>query len=225
MRRNKIFLLFASVFLCVALPGSVHAATYVVTTSTDESPTSSHCTDEDVETDCSLREAVIASNSNSGSDTISIPAGTYTFATFGSDTGEDAAAKGDLDITDTSGTLTMTGAGSGSTIINANDIDRVFHTVLNTTSVFEDLTMTNGTTSSSGAGIQALGTTTLDSVVISNNVMSGFAGYGGGIRCDTNTLTIIDSTISGNSVGLGHYGGGINANICDLTISGSTFRA
>ena len=53
----------------------------------------------------SLREAVIAANSdsNADNDTINLPAGTYTLSLTG--TGEDAAATGDLDLTDTTGSL------------------------------------------------------------------------------------------------------------------------
>jgi len=46
----------------------------------------------------SLRACVIWSNANSGTDTITVPAGTYTLTLAG--TGEHAAATGDLDITD-----------------------------------------------------------------------------------------------------------------------------
>ncbi len=56
----------------------------------------------------SLREAIIASNNDSGvADTIALSAGTYTLAIAG--TGEDAAATGDLDILDP---LTITGVGA-----------------------------------------------------------------------------------------------------------------
>ena len=53
--------------------------------------------------------------------------GTYTLTIAG--TGEDAAATGDLDITDD---LTITGAGSGLTIIDGNSLDRVFDVISGT---------------------------------------------------------------------------------------------
>src|SRR5438552_11192284 len=73
----------------------------------------------------SLREAVIAANSTAGADTIMVPAGVFTLTISGSD---DTAAAGDLDVRDA---LTIQGAGSGSTIIQAgttstNGIDKVF---------------------------------------------------------------------------------------------------
>ena len=50
-----------------------------------------------------------------------LPAGTYTLTRAG--TNEDAAATGDLDITQN---LTITGAGAATTIIDGNQLDRVF---------------------------------------------------------------------------------------------------
>ncbi len=82
--------------------------------------------------DCSLREAIVATNLNAGADTITLPAlgVPYTLTIPGAD--EDLGATGDLDITDD---LTINGAGSATTIIDACDSsggpcsgsDRVFH--------------------------------------------------------------------------------------------------
>jgi CSLREA domain-containing protein len=46
--------------------------------------------------DCSLREAITAANANAGVDTVSIPAGTYTFTLAGA--AENSNATGDYDI-------------------------------------------------------------------------------------------------------------------------------
>src|SRR5207247_1214399 len=62
---------------------------------------------------CTLRAAVMETNSLPGADTVSIPAGTYRLTRNGGD--EDAAATGDLDILDA---LTIQGAGSGTTGID-----------------------------------------------------------------------------------------------------------
>src|SRR6188472_411319 len=48
--------------------------------------------------DCTLRAAIQEANANDGSITIHVPAGTYALSIEGR--GEDAAATGDLDITD-----------------------------------------------------------------------------------------------------------------------------
>src|SRR6266508_2495296 len=95
--------------------------------------------------ECTLRAAVQETNRLEGTDTISIPAGTFTLSIAG--TGEDVAATGDLDITDS---LTISGAGMGSTVIDANGLDRAFQVqVWN----FElsDLTVQNGLASPGGA--------------------------------------------------------------------------
>src|SRR5215211_81227 len=60
--------------------------------------------------DCTLRAAIQEANELAGADTVSIPAGTYALTIEGA--GEDAAASGDLDITEA---LTITGAGMGNT--------------------------------------------------------------------------------------------------------------
>jgi hypothetical protein len=62
-------------------------------------------------------------NALPGGDAIALPAGTYAITIPGAN--EDAAATGDLDITDD---LTLTGAGRNVTVIDANQLDRVFDT-------------------------------------------------------------------------------------------------
>ena len=69
---------------------------------------------------CTLRAAIQETNALPGADLITVPAGHYVLAVAGTD--EDAAATGDLDVTDT---LTLVGAGAGETILDANGIDGV----------------------------------------------------------------------------------------------------
>src|ERR1044071_8912693 len=71
--------------------------------------------------ECTLRAAIQETNALEGADTISVPDGTYTLSISGA--GEDAAATGDLDISDS---LTISGAGMGSTVIDADGLDRAF---------------------------------------------------------------------------------------------------
>src|SRR5689334_3569999 len=74
--------------------------------------------------DCTLREAVIAANALAGAQTINLPAGTYVLDLPGAN--EDAAATGDLDVTDD---LTLTGVTSATTIISGTAAafgDRLF---------------------------------------------------------------------------------------------------
>src|SRR5262245_1907614 len=79
------------------LRSAAGAATIVVTTLADDTTVNGNCT---------LREAVIAANTDaavdacaagSGADVITVPAGTYVLTLVGA--GEDGAATGDLDLT------------------------------------------------------------------------------------------------------------------------------
>jgi uncharacterized repeat protein (TIGR01451 family)/CSLREA domain-containing protein len=181
-----VFLVLALVGLDVVVASPAEAATFTVTKVADTA-------DGACDTDCSLREAVIAANAISDADTITLPAGTYVLTITGED--EDAAATGDLDITSP---LTINGAGSATTIVDGNDSDRVFD-------VFgEELQVTlNGMTVQGG---EQSG---------SNNVQDD----GGGIRVanalggSDNTLTIRNSVVRDNHAGAGDgdsaSGGGI----------------
>jgi len=70
---------------------------------------------------CSLRAAVQESNAILSYDTILLPPGTYTLTIPGQN--EDAAASGDLDITDS---VLISGAGKTATIIDGSGLDSVF---------------------------------------------------------------------------------------------------
>lgn len=71
------------------------------------------------EPECTLRAAIQEANATVERDTIVIPAGTYTLTIQGS--GEDGSAAGDLDIRSD---MTLVGAGSASTIIQACPVDQ-----------------------------------------------------------------------------------------------------
>ena len=76
----------------------------------------------DVSGNTSLRAAIMEANALPGADTINVPSGNFVLTRGG--IREDAALDGDLDITDN---LTITGAGAGSTTIDGNQLDRIFH--------------------------------------------------------------------------------------------------
>lgn len=220
----------------------VYAATLTVTTTVDELNTNGNC---------SLREAIINANNNdqsgstdctagSGVDTIVVPAGTYVLSVGSS--GEDIAAGGDLDITD-SDALTINGDSAETTIIDANDIDRVFDVRSGAVVTFNDLTIPNGsapTTGESdpgaycGGGIRSVGslgvgnTVTLNRCLVTSNQVTGSLPDGGGIYnygIDSGSMTINFSTVSDNTSG-DHAGGIYNASsnlyINNSTISGNT---
>ena len=164
----------------------------------------------------SLRQAVIDANAAAKPDTIVVPAGTYTLTRAGID--EDAALTGDLDVT---GNVTIQGAGAGTTVVNANGLDRVFHILSNGKAVLSDMTIEGGVCAveESGGGIFNQGALTVSSCTLSgNSATSGFDVAGGGIY-NFGTLTVSNSTLSGNSAG--DYGGGISNN-GTLTVSNSS---
>ena len=181
-----------------------------------------------IDGDCSLREAIQAANTDtivdactagSGADTVTLPAGTYTLSIPGTD--EDANATGDLDIFSD---LTINGASATTTILNANQIDRVLHIASGTIEI-SSVTITNGNSGiADGGGILNLGTLTLTSSTVSGNTAANWAG---GIR-NEGSLVLIGSTVSGNTASNGQGGGIHNADagtlltLTDSTVSGNT---
>ncbi len=166
-----------------------HAGTFTVTKTTDTK-------DGICDADCSLREAIIAANSNPDADDVIVPAGTYVLT------------KGDLEITDQ---LTLNGAGADTTIIDGNGTDRVID-VLSGTVEISAVTIQNGSGVSPLGGIGNRGTLTVTNSTISGN--------GGGIYSIRGVTTVTNSTISGNNVGIYSVGG--VTTVTNSTISGNT---
>ena len=122
----------------------------------------------------SLRSAIQAADAQGGSNTIIVPSGTFTLTIAGA--GEDASATGDLDIT---GNLTIKGKSSASTIIDGNNLDRVFQILSGKVSI-SNVTIQHGRAVSDGGGIlNSGGKVTLSSVAILNNVATGINGIAG----------------------------------------------
>jgi hypothetical protein len=168
---------------------------------------------------CTLRAAVMQANRTNGvGATIIIPAGTYPLTIpF---TGSDGEEMGDLNLTTPGSgfpTITITGAGDGVTIIDANLQYRVFHVHDNRTATISDLTIRNGYNlgaSPDGGGIYNQGALTLSRTTISGN----HALNGGGIA-NRGSLTVMNSTLSQNNAD--SVGGGI-ANYFSLVVLNST---
>jgi CSLREA domain-containing protein len=174
-------------------------------------------------TDCSLREAIIANNTNSR-DYIIVPAGTYNLTIGGR--GEEFGATGDLDIRRG---VSIRGDGARATIIDANGIDRVFHLPFQNTSTpfgvgIFDVKITGGDVSEPGGGIfhdAQDATLHLGASTVSDNRSSG----GGGIMSQRGPLTVLASTLSGNRAPGGQGGGlliGGTSTATPNTISNST---
>lgn len=166
------------------------------------------------DSEVSLREAIDMANSNSGPDTIVVPAGKYDLTLFGA--GDDSNVSGDLDITDD---VTIVGYGMGVTVIDGMQNDRVFDYGSRTVTI-RDLTIQNGQ-STEGGGIRSQSsTTTLERVEVAHNMSTG---DGGGIfnAAGIGTLNVLDSFLHDNVA----VSGGAIANINDpLNVIDSRFE-
>jgi CSLREA domain-containing protein len=172
-------------------PGTTSAATFTVTKTDDTA-------DGACDSDCSLREAIIAANAAPGDDVVTLPSGTYNLTLAGAN--EDAAATGDLDITDG---LTLDGAGAATTIVDGGGTDRVFDIDPPSGSgivivSLNDLTAQNGGGVSGGGGIRNGDNLTITHVNVRGNTAQN---DGGGIvsTAASEGVTISESAVTGNT--------------------------
>jgi CSLREA domain-containing protein len=134
-----------------------------------------------ISAECTLRAAIQETNALPGADTINLPPGVYLLSLAGRR--EDVAASGDLDMSDA---LTVTGAGSERTIVDANTVDRVFDIRPGATVVISGVTARGGDLAATGVfgdhggGIHNEGVLALEDVVVAENNAGEF-GIGGGI--------------------------------------------
>jgi CSLREA domain-containing protein len=236
----RSFLILPTIILVFAI--SANAATFVVTTTADtQDLTAGNGVCADAAGACSLRAAITEANALAGADVITLPAGTYTITLAGA--GENNNASGDFDL---STEITINGAGSGSTIVQAAAsrgvaTERVFHLRASFAMALNDMTVRYGryTTAAGtfGAGIRvdtAAVVATLTNVVVTEN---DDGTSGGGIAVSGTTagasLTLNNCTVSnntaggtaaGSSTGAGIHGSSATAtmNINNSTITGNT---
>jgi CSLREA domain-containing protein len=237
MTRQQFLGILLAAVLCTAVqPG--HAATIAVTTTVDEI---------NADGDCSLREAVRAANTNlavddcdpgegAQTDTITVPAGTYTLTLVGND---NDAAVGDLDLRDNAAVddLVISGAGAATTIIQACAVeqllgdcpagqgvaDRVLHVfdlhvaISGVTIRHGRAPIQNGARTGNGIWIQRLNTPaalTLTDVVVTKNGAATDRVEGAGIANWLGVLTLTRVIISDNQ---GSWGGGIHNTFSDAS--------
>ncbi len=190
----------------------------------------------------SLRSAIIASNHTPGPNTITLPAGTY-LITQGSADDElnhngGVEQTGDFDVFSSS--LTITGAGSATTIIDGNSIDRIFDVqspygtaALNgITFNLSGVTLRNGHAPADGSlnenggaiafnGASASGPPAgqliLNNVVLKNNTAEGAGGalYAQSVGAMTLTNVTFDSNTANHGSGgaISYQGGASDGNI------------
>jgi hypothetical protein len=180
---------------------------------------------------CTLRAAIGEANALAGADTITLPAGTYTISLVAAL--EDANAGGDFDITQS---LTITGAGQASTIVQAaatpgTATERVFHNItVGQTLTLEKMTIQNGRltttsgTNARGGGFRNDGMMALNFVTVQNNVGAqvGGGGYNSGA-----SLTLHNTTFTGNTCSFTTtcFGGGLASLAGSVNIGASTFTS
>ncbi|HTZ44398.1 MAG TPA: hypothetical protein VMB79_11105, partial [Jatrophihabitans sp.] len=231
--RSALVLGLVALGQLVLLPGTAQAAgsTFTVSTTADIAANAGACGNSGITTPpspLSLREATCLANNVGGTVTIVIPAGHYTLTS-----GELAPGKA------SGQTITITGAGSASTIIDGNNASRVLNidggSVGGVNASISGVTITKGhDTTYGGAGILdgSYTSSTSDSLSISNSVISnntavGSSQPGGGIQMYGGQLTITNTTISGNTSNV--EGSGVyyqatgTASPEGLTATGSTF--
>lgn len=157
---------------------------------------------------CTLRAAVQEANALSGADSITLPAGTVLLTLAGID--EEAAATGDLDVTET---LTIEGQGAALRTIDGNGLDRVLHVVFPSISppglTLRDLTVTGGQVSDDpGAGLYfaSSGVALIERTVFTDNHVAGSTSSAIGSAISSNAggvLTVRSSRLAGNSADRG----------------------
>ncbi|MEW5988914.1 MAG: choice-of-anchor Q domain-containing protein, partial [Chloroflexota bacterium] len=170
---------------------------------------------------CTLRAAVQEANATPGNERreIVLPAGLYTLTRTGS--GEDAAATGDLDITGNVTILGMEGtreterafpsslssSSSLSVTIDASTMnDRVFH-VLAGGRLSLSLVAVSGGRADNGGGVYNSGTLTVTQSTLSGNTSTATLLAGGGAVYNSGQLVVRSSTLSSNVSG--DRGGGL----------------
>ncbi len=174
---------------------------------------------------CTLRAAIQEANALPGDDQISIQV-FGTIALSGA-AGDDANLSGDLDVTG-NGAITLTGLGSGASIISGGNGDRVFHVLAGGSLSLNSLSVVSGN-APQGGGILNAGTLSLNAVTVASNaasaeggalantggsaslvattVTSNNAATGGGIAVSAGLVTVSRSLIVGNAAG--SLGGGV----------------
>ena len=189
-------------------------------------------------TDCSLREAIIASETTAGANTVYVPTGTYTLTRTAAAATLDAAtamgtpndpAVGDLDLRSV---VTITGDGPGATIIDAGDVDRIFDLDL-ANAFIGSMTLRNGTAKSGfrshahGGAVHNHGTLILSKVAISGSTVPAGWGGGGLTNAGDGTALLENVTFAANSAP--DFGGGIEnggaLKSFSVTLSGNTAPA
>jgi CSLREA domain-containing protein len=220
--RSILSLPAPALVLAVSLATVASAATFTVDDFGDAvDANAGDATCQTATASCTLRAAIQEANAHAGPDVIEVPAGTVMLAIAGQ--AEDAAATGDLDVTDD---LTVTGAGAGTTTIDAAGLDRVFD-VWSTFSL-SAVTVRGGDPGAGAEGGAIFSAPEFDPITVTIDQVhfdTNRANHGGAILNELDSeLTITGSSFSGNAA---PFGGAIenrsdSASLENVTISGNS---
>ncbi len=198
---SRIRILVCSLLTLSAVsPGIAAAATFDVTTEADSPVAVGTCAPGS----CTLRQAVAAADGGTGGDVIKVPAGLYSLT------------YGQLPLQKS---VTIEGAGSALTVIDAGELSRVFEITNLASANLDDVTVEGGRvvgatgTNAHGGGILNLGTLSLDGVQVRSNTVlaadgSALIPAGGGIF-NSGLLLVSKSAITDNRATTLPFGGGI----------------
>jgi len=191
----------------------------VVTTAADE---------QNVNGQCSLREALINANANNQSGSTDCGTGggspdVINFSALFNTAQTITLTSGELVISDS---LTINGTGANLLTVSGNSASRVFFIDTGFTVSLNGMRITGGNgvgaiSSGSGGGIRNQGNLTISDSTISGNTASN----GGGILTIGGTINLTGSTVSGNTAtfqGGGMQLGNTNGSLTNSTISGNT---
>src|SRR5262249_4310013 len=175
-------------------------------------------TDTPIAGQTDLRQAIAQANTNGGDETITFDS--TVFATPQTIT----LGGTHLELTDTTGTETITGPAAGVTV-NGNNASRVFQVDGMVTASISGLTISGGSATAgvfdAGGGLLNYGTTTLTNCTVSGNSASFGGGVGtGSVYNPGGTTTLTNCTVSGNSAS--RIGGGVSMDHGTLTLTNCT---
>lgn len=185
----------------LSLTPPAHAATITVTTMTDN---------EVNDADCSLREALVAANTDapyfgctagSGIDTITVPSGTITLSSI---------------LTTVTADLILDGAGIANTTISGNDLYSILWSQAGSITL-EDLTLTKADNAGFPYALLATGDVAIERVSFNDN-------GGQALLVGPGNLTMTDSSITNHRYGTAIQTSG-NVEIADSTFTNNRIRA